>query len=266
MTSRPPYAPTPWFPVPPLPAAAGTEPATVLFCLPHAGAGASAYRHWPALLGTAAEVVPVQLPGRENRFGEPPATRTSELVDELVDRMLERAAHHPRLALFGHSMGALLGHELAHALTARGRTPDHLFASAYRAPSLPRATEDVHRLPREELIAHLGRMEGTPPQVFAHPELVDLLLPVIRADYALCETYRFTARPPLRTPVTVFGGSEDPGVGPEHLAAWAELTTGPFRSHVLPGGHFYLHDRLDDVLSAVAAALGAPAAVPRGST
>ncbi|MER5843605.1 MULTISPECIES: thioesterase II family protein [Streptomyces] len=266
MTPYRPHTPTAWFPVPPEPAAAGgPAPATMLFCLPHAGAGASAYRRWPALVGAAAEVVPVQLPGRENRFGEPPATRADEVVDELADRMLERAAHHPRMVLFGHSMGALLGYELAHALTARGRAPDHLFASAHRAPSLPRGRDDVHRLPREELVAHLMRMEGTQPEVLAHPDLLDLLLPVVRADYALCETYRFTPRPPLSVPITVLGGSGDPGVRPEHLTAWEELTTGPFRSHLLPGGHFYLHDRLADIVSVLTAGPGALAA-PAGGT
>ncbi|MFF5455490.1 thioesterase II family protein [Streptomyces sp. NPDC012950] len=255
-------APSPWFPLPPEPAA---DTGTVLFCLPHAGAGASVYRRWPALLADVAEVVPVQLPGRESRFGEPRHTRTAQVVDALADHVLERAARHPRLAVFGHSMGALLAHELAHALADRGRAPGHLFVSGYRAPSLPRPSEDVHRLPREELIAHLGRMEGTHPEVLAHPELLDLLLPVLRADYELCETHRHTPRPPLSAPVTAFGGDADPGVAPAHLEAWAELTTGPFRHHLLPGGHFYLNDRLPDVLALLADGLRALPAARRAA-
>lgn len=230
-------------------AAEATAPqaAAQLFCLPHAGGGASAYRDWQAVAGPDVEVVPVHLPGRESRFAEPPAVSAAELADRLAGPLLERADR--PFALFGHSMGALLAYELTHELLRRGRPPGRLLVSAYPAPHLsrPGSADTVHSLPDQLLVEHVRAHRGTAGEVLDHPELLELLLPAIRADYALCETYRFADRPPLPVPVTVLGGADDPGVGEEELRAWARLTTAGCTVEILPGGHFYLHGQLDAV-------------------
>ncbi|WP_246204076.1 thioesterase II family protein [Streptomyces tailanensis] len=231
-------------------AAETTAPDAVarLFCLPHAGAGASAYREWQSKVGPDVEVVPVQLPGREARFAEPPVTSAAEIVKHLAGSLVERAGGKP-FALFGHSMGALLAYELTHELLLVGRPPVHLVVSGYGAPHLPRSTAYgvVHKLPDAELARHIEALQGTAGEVLEHPELLELLLPILRADYELCETYRFVGHPPLPVPVTALGGTEDPGATEPQLRAWGELTTAPFTATSFPGGHFYLNAQLDDL-------------------
>jgi surfactin synthase thioesterase subunit len=228
-----------------------------LFCLPHAGGGAAAYRDWQAALGPEVEVVPARLPGREARFAEAPVTSAAEVVERLAGPLLARAEG--PFALFGHSMGALLAYELAHELVARGRPPVHLVVSGHPAPQRVRRSsgEAVHTLPGPALVRHLRAFQGPADEVLNHPEMLELLLPVIRADYRLCETHRFADRPPLPLPVTALGGAHDPGVGPEDVRAWQEETSDRFSYDILPGGHFYLHARLETVAGrARAAALG----------
>ncbi|MFC4330134.1 thioesterase II family protein [Streptomyces andamanensis] len=220
------------------PAPARDADAVRLFCLPHAGAGASVYRDWPGLLAPRVEAVPVQLPGRESRHRERALHTAAELVADLRDPLAGRAG--PDYALFGHSMGALLCYELAHALSALGRPPRHLFVSGLGAPHLPLTGPRLCDLPDEELLTVIAELEGTSAEVLAQPELVRLLLPLFRADLEVWETYAHD-RGPLRVPVTAMGGRSDPGVGLDLLGAWGELTTADFRVEVFDGGHFYHH-------------------------
>lgn len=224
-----------------------------MFCLPHAGAGASVYRDWPCRLDGRVDVVAVDLPGRERRMREPLLHSAEELVADVIDGIAEQARRSPAgFGLFGHSMGALVAYELAHALLGRGITPDHLIVSGYGAPHLPLPEPWVHLLPTDELVGHLARLEGTSGDVLSNPDLLEMVLPVIRADYEVCETYRHPARPTLAIPVTALGGDRDPGVAQAGVEAWADLTTGRFHAHILPGGHFFLHDQLDSVLGVIA--------------
>lgn len=225
-----------------------------LFCLPHGGAGASAYRPWSAHLPAHVELVPVQLPGRETRFAEPPACSTDDVVDALLGPLLARTGDD--YALFGHSLGALLAYELAHAATTAGRPPAHLFVSGHPAPHLPRpAGVVVHELPDEELMSYVASQNGTPATLLQYPDLMRSLLPTLRADFQICETYRYSARSPLPHPITAIGGAEDPNASPKDLLAWRELTTGHFTSRLFPGGHFYLLDFTNLVIDTVVAEL-----------
>lgn len=238
--------------------------ATRLFCLPHAGAGASAYRHWPSLLAPGVDVVPVQLPGRESRHREPLCHSVFDLTAGLLEPLADRAGEN--FALFGHSMGALLGYELAHALSAAGRPPGHLFVSGLGAPHLPLDRPLACRLPDRELLELIAELEGTTAETLAHPELLQLLLPVFRADFEICETYLHPDRPPLPVPVTALGGCSDPTVSVDRLGAWRNLTSASFHAAVFPGGHFYLHTQLDDVAGVVLNRLNSPAAAQRSAT
>lgn len=255
-----------WFP--PCRADISTPPvldtaAVQLFCLPHAGAGASAYRNWPALLAPEFDVIPVQLPGRESRHREPLSHSVFGLTAGLLQPLADRAGE--TFALFGHSMGALLGYELAHALSALGRPPLHLFVSGLGAPHLPLARPPAYLLPDDELLELMAELEGTSPEVLADPELVQLLLPVIRADLEVCESYVHPDRPLLRVPVTALTGRSDPGVSVDRVHAWGSLTAASFHAAVFPGGHFYLYPQFYEVAATVSARLDEAGRVPQPS-
>jgi medium-chain acyl-[acyl-carrier-protein] hydrolase len=212
-----------------------------LFCIAHAGGGASAFRGWADALPAEVEVMPVQLPGRENRVAERPFDRLEPLVDALAD-VLE-SVHTLPFAVFGHSNGALIGFHLARVLRARGRPgPVHLFASGRRAPDLPSDRAPTYHLPDDAFLAELKELGGLPQVVLEHEELLSLLLPVMRADVAIHETYLHREEPPLECPITAYGGLSDPKVSRAQLQGWERHTGGPFVMRMFPGGHFYLQD------------------------
>lgn len=225
-----------------------------LFCFPYAGGGASVYRTWGERLPSAVEVCPVQLPGRENRLGEKAFTRLPALVEAVAEGiapLLDRP-----FAFFGHSMGALVGFELARLLRReRGLAPEHLYVAAHRAPQLPPATPPSYDLPESELVEELRRLGGTPRPVLEHPELISLVLPLLRADMAVCQTYAYAPAPPHDCPVTALGGLHDPDVTRERLNAWRSQTTAPFKLRILPGDHFFLHTAQTEILGIIAAGL-----------
>ena len=226
-----------------------------LFCLPHAGGGASSFRGWADFLPAEVEVCPVQLPGRENRIAEKAFDRVEPLAEALSE-VVARWGDLP-YAVFGHSNGALIGFELARHQRRRGGAQMlHLFASGRRAPDLPNRQRDLHQLGEEELLADLRLLGGIPDALLEHAEMRKLLIPLLRADMALTETYRFAEEPPLEVPITAYGGDADPKAPLEDLRAWARHTTS-FRTRVFPGDHFYLASGRDAVLAALSADLRA---------
>ncbi|HET7460172.1 MAG TPA: thioesterase domain-containing protein [Longimicrobium sp.] len=228
-----------------------------LLLLPHAGGGASAFRGWAdAIAADGVEVCPVQLPGRENRLGEPPFDRLPPLVEALAGA-LERW-HDLPYAVFGHSIGSLVGFELARRAAAAGVPgPVHLFASARRAPGLPSRQRDIHQLPDAELLADLRALGGMPQALLDHPELMALVLPVLRADLALTETYTPTPGITIGAPITAYLGEGDEKVTVDEARAWGSHTTASFRMRTFPGDHFYLFALRDQVLQALSADLRA---------
>jgi medium-chain acyl-[acyl-carrier-protein] hydrolase len=224
-----------------------------LICLPAAGGGASRYRDWPAYLPEEVEVAPVQLPGRESRFAERPVESMDQLVGLLLDGLggyLTRP-----FAFFGHSMGALIGFELARQLRSRGLAPVHLFAAGCRAPHLPSRSPDWHTLPDPEFLAAIGNLGGIPPELLAERQFLDAMLPMLRSDCTLVETYAARPQAPLSCPVTAFGGLRDEEVFAEDVRAWSYHTTGPFQVHLLPGDHFFVNSARSDLLRLVVSEL-----------
>jgi medium-chain acyl-[acyl-carrier-protein] hydrolase len=224
-----------------------------LFCFPHAGGMAHAFRDWSEQLPHV-EVCPVQLPGRGLRLAEPPHRSIAALVDDACAGLLPYLDG--RFALFGHSMGAVVAFELARVLRARhGLAPVHLFVSAHRAPDAPRKRPPIHALPDAELIAELVRMRGTPEDVARNPELMALLMPVLRADFEAIETYAPAPGDPLDCPVTVFGGQHDPLIGAADLHGWCRQTSARFALHMVQGDHFFITANKQPVLDALAVEL-----------
>lgn len=230
-----------------------------LFCFPYAGGGASIFRSWKTALAPAIEVIPVQLPGREDRWREPPLTDLPALVVSLSDALRRRLE--PPFAFFGHSMGAFLAFELArHLRREQSPAPVMLLVSGARAPQIPDPDPQTHRLPADELLRDLRRLGGIPSEFLKHQDLMALMLPTLRADLAVCETYVYRDEPPLDCPLSAFGGDHDSKIPPGHLSSWKAQTTGEFRLRMFPGNHFFfLQEGGAAVLQALRDELASPA-------
>jgi surfactin synthase thioesterase subunit len=223
-----------------------------LFCLPYAGAGASAFRAWPAAFGPRVEVVAVQLPGRENRIREPLTIDAAAIASAIT-----AAADRP-FAIFGHSLGGRLGFEVARAMRRAGQPmPERLYPSASRAPDedAEGPLDGLSRLPDDELLDRLSAAGGFPAAVLEMPELLELVLPVVRADLCWVDDYRYVPEPPLDLPVLAFAGEDDEGAPPERMVGWRRQTTAAGGLRTLPGGHFYLHERLPELVALIEADL-----------
>ena len=242
----PDYLSTPWFiclkPVP--------QAKLRLYCFPYAGGGVPVFRGWPDGLAAGVEVWAAHLPGRGSRSREVPMTQMLPLVQALARHLPLDGADRP-FAFFGHSLGARVGFELARSLRRQGRPlPAHLFVSACAAPQLPLG-RPLHMLPKDALLAELQRRNGISPAILAQPELLDLLLPLLRADLKLVETAVYHSEPSLDCAITAFGGIEDPIVSREALQGWGGQTSGPFEMLFFTGDHFFLRTAEGQLLQAI---------------
>lgn len=226
-----------------------------LVCFPFAGAGTTPFRPWVHAFPATVEVSAMCLPGREHRSAEPFATDLKAAAEQAASELAQLPP--APIALFGHSLGAILAFEVARALRRRGvDRVVHLWVSARPAPHLPTLRSDeLHLLTDERLVATLREMGGTPAALFDDPEWVAFMLPIARADLVLHAGYRLDPEPPLACPITAFGGEDDPWVSAEQLAAWREHTTGGFAQQRFPGDHFYLSTAAPAVTAAIARAL-----------
>lgn len=221
-----------------------------LFCFPYAGGRASLYRNWPDELSDRVEVCPIQLPGRGERLTEPPFTHLPHLIDALVPALI------PHLDMpfvfFGHSMGGLIAFELTrHLYRQYGLLPERLCISAKRAPHLPASRAPMHQLSPEKFVDALRSLGGTPEAVLENHEMVRMVLPMLRADFTLTETYIYEQDEPLPCPISAFGGDRDILVSPEKLEAWRAQTSADFRLHMFAGGHFYINNQRPALLQAL---------------
>lgn len=214
-------------------------------CFAHAGGSSSTFRSWHGH-ATTVHVTAVLLPGRETRLGERPATEIRQLVEMLVDAL--RPLTSKPYAFYGHSMGALLAFELTRELRARHLPlPAALFVAGRDAPQ-HQDRDHVHHLPNEQLIERLRAWDGLDSADEAdlpqYDELLELMLPTIRADLTLAETYEYQPQPPLPVPVHVLRGTADPLVFPGD-GGWAEQTSAGCTVSEFAGGHFFVqnHER-----------------------
>ncbi|CAO5153152.1 Thioesterase [Frankia sp. AiPs1] len=232
---------------------------TRLLLLAHSGAGAASFTRWLGLFGPGIGLVRVQLPGREDAAAETPARRLPGVVDPLLAELTPLTS--APLALYGHSMGALVAFELARALTAAGTAPVHLFVSGRRAPHQPNRRPRVDRLPDEEFVAALERM-GAAERVARTAAFLRYAIRVTRADLELSEEYDYQSSPRLGCPVTGFYGDGDLVVDRDQVEAWQAETDGPFALHTFPGTHFF-HQRHREAIAQIMgeALAGSPAAV-----
>jgi surfactin synthase thioesterase subunit len=226
-----------------------------LVCFGPAGGGPSFYRRWPDLLPTDVELLAVQLPGREARLAEP-AAHSVESSAGIVAQALAEAGPRPTI-LFGHSMGALIAYETAHRLRGqRGAADVALVVSGREAPDRRMTDTGFMDLTDEAFLRYVAqRYGGIPIEVMQEPELRELIVPALRADFTAVMAYREIQHPPLDLPLVVLTGADDRQTTPETLQGWQARSSLPVRTRTFPGGHFYLVDHLEQVLSETLKAL-----------
>lgn len=205
----------------------------------HCGAGASLFRGWARRLPPVFDLWAVQLPGREERAAEPCETSMTTVVDALLDGLERMPAF--RTILFGHSLGALVGFELAKRLERAGHAPAALVVSACAAPQLQAARRrPLHGLDDEAFLGAVGDYGGLPDALLADPGMRAAILRPLRADFEMCDAYSYREAAPLRVPIVAFGGKEDRMVTRTDLEAWRAQTSARYTLTLLPGDHFYL--------------------------
>jgi surfactin synthase thioesterase subunit len=222
-----------------------------LVCLPFAGSGAGFYRAWAKEGVEGVRVVPLQLPGREERFVEAPYTDVAQAVRELVPQTLRLVGGKGPVALFGHSLGAVLAYEIARELEAQGFSElRHLFVSGSPGPRNGRE-QQATGLDEDEFLVRVAEFAGYRHDAFDDPELRDLLLPVLRADVAMHESYQLASDRALSIPVTALRGTDDELVSAAQTAQWSGTTRRRFETEEFTGGHMYLVDSAKKVLETV---------------
>lgn len=215
-----------------------------LYCFPFAGGSATYYSSWSKYFRGPIEIIPVQLPGRGPRMAEPAPTAIEDLADQITDRI---ALADTSPLLLGHSMGAILAFEVARRLEAIGLPTTNLFVSGRPAPPLVRPVEAVSQLPRAEFVQVLREYGAADDEVLSHNELLDVLIPMIRADFAMIEAYRYRPGPLLSCPIFAWCGTHDPEVDPTAIQGWGEMTIGGLKMLVRSGGHFFIADHVPEI-------------------
>lgn len=225
-----------------------------LFCFPYAGGdAASIFRQWPHLLPASIEVCPVQIPGRGVRVCEAPFTSLN-LIVQAVGEALRNHLDKP-FAFFGHSMGAMIGFELSRLFRRKlGIEPQILFVSGRGAPQIVDPDPPTYNLPQPEFLEELKRINGTPKEALEHPELMKMMLPILQADFQVCQTHTYIDEPALACPITVFGGIKDDATR-EELEAWKKQTASRFSLHMFPGDHFFIRAEQSTVVRIVSSQL-----------
>jgi len=221
-----------------------------LFCFGHAGSGGALFHPWKTALLPEIEVCPIVLPGREMRQGEEPYTRIEQVIEPLFAALLPLTGK--PFAFFGHSVGAVIAYELARRFTASyAPAPFCLFVSARRAPRLPSRRRPFFGLPDHEFLAAVRGMNGMRSELLEHPEVLQIFIPSLRADFEMNDTYTLLPGPRLPCPVFAFVGDKDAEVYPSEMSDWAEVTDNQFALRIFPGDHFYYKDAPPALLEAI---------------
>jgi surfactin synthase thioesterase subunit len=209
------------------------------------------FRHWPRLIPATTGLYGIRLPGRETRMAEPAFGALPPLVEELTPILADEVVGSPYV-FFGHSLGALIAFAVCREFRRNGTPlPDKLIVSGANAPHLPPRRPPIHDLPEPEFIEELRRLEGTPDEALTNKELMEVLIPMLRADCSVSETYDYTEEPPLPCPIAAFGGQDDEDVPVEDVHAWRSHTSSDFEYKIFPGGHFFIHTYEMDVVNEV---------------
>lgn len=223
-----------------------------LLCFPYAGGGPSVFREWSRALPPSVDVWAIHLPARESRIVEVPFTRLlllAEAVTDAITAAICEGMAEQRFAMFGHSLGALLAFEVARELRRRGGPrPSCLLCSGCHAPQIAPARSPIHQLPAGQFVQRLRELNGSPPNMLDNAELMDVVLPSLRADFEMYETYEYRPGDPLDMWIAAFAGMDDREVMLDDVAAWRDQTKASFQLHLVPGDHFFVNTARDELL------------------
>jgi len=228
-----------------------------LFIFPYAGGGPAAFGKWYSEFPAHIELWTVHYPGRGSRHNDPPikdATTLAEKTYQAIQPLIDKP-----FAFFGHSLGGLVAYELARSIRKNDLPhPNVLFLSACGAPHIPDPNPPIHAMTDSEFVKSLQDLNGIPVEVAAQPELLEILLPMLRADFEAAENYQFTlSKQPLTCPIVVFGGINDPRVSRERLEGWTLHTHSEFKTQYFPGDHFFITTARDEVIASITSELTA---------
>jgi medium-chain acyl-[acyl-carrier-protein] hydrolase len=220
-----------------------------LFCFPYSGANATIYSSWADSLPGSIEICAIQYPGHGNRIGD----RLRYHVDDLIESILPDVTTRLDIpyAFFGHSLGALVGYEISKKLPTQGSLV-HVFVSAHRAPQIPDPNPTLHNLDDLTFLDRIVKLGGMEKELIQSKELVEIILPILKADFTICENYQFQDKYILDCPVSVFGGLEDLYISRNDLLAWKELTSRAFSLRMFPGDHFFIRKSQYYILQVIA--------------
>lgn len=229
------------------------NPALRLICFPYAGGSGNIYEEWQSHIGPHIEVCAAQLPGRGARFNEPKHVTLGDLLDECEEAILPLLDR--PFAIFGHSLGAVVAFAFAQRLEKLGKSPMHLFVSGASAPVDGCEYKETHDLNDQELVEWMAEINGTPVELMNDPEILEIALPILRADFAIASSYKHVdAR--LKASATVFGGSEDKNIPSEQLSSWGNLVTGRVQVEVIKGDHFFIHGNEEIIIATIRRTVG----------
>lgn len=226
-----------------------------LFAFPYSGAGTVIYHSWAQYFNQhEIDLIGIQLPGREKRFSEEAITNLPYLVEELLE-IIHPLTDVP-FAFFGHSMGGLVAFELSRSLRNNAALlPQHLFISGFRSPDMPNPNQELHQLNNIMLLKKVAEYGGTPIAILENSELMALLLPIIRADFKLFETYQYYEDTPLNCPITTFSGKMDSIVKPDYMKNWARQTSARLEHVTYEGKHFFINENKSSIINKIVSQL-----------
>lgn len=211
-----------------------------LFCLPHAGGGASLYRPWARFFSPGVYLSAALLAGREGRFNEPCATNIEDITAPLVSDILLQKITVP-IVIFGHSMGAILAYDIAKRLESEGINVAALCVSGRLPPHIVYGG-NMHTLNDNDFLQNLRRLGGIHDVLLEEPEIMQQFLPSMRCDYQVLESYR-TAPIQLHSPIIICDGENDSETNMAEMLRWQDLTQQPVFYQQFPGGHFYVREQ-----------------------
>lgn len=221
-----------------------------VIALPFAGGGPSAFHSWHPIFSDNIELIVINYPGRETRFTEKPVNDPEEMVSEIVNSLSDYSDK--PFVLFGHSMGAMLAYFVTCELQRKQlMMPEILFVSGMRAPHIASRSEPVKQMNDEDLVNSLNKYGGMPAELFKNKELLQIFLPIIRADLEMLGRVPVEKSDNVNVPIFAYGGELDQTFTKDDLQQWDQYSDVEFKLHLMPGGHFYINQHRNELLRAI---------------